>query len=207
MFQAYQYTTISSATLSYYFAPVLVSLASPLLFHEQLTRRQVLCFACSTLGLLLIVVPDGTQGGANLTGVLYELGAAAFYACVILLNKAIRTVAGLHRTLIQFAAAAAVLLPYVLCTGGVHLDALDETGWGCLLLVGLVHTGASYCLYFSSLKGLSGQQAAILSYIDPLAAVLISVLALGESMMPLQGIGGALILGFTLWNELGPERA
>ena len=53
----------------------------------------------------------------------------------------------------------------------------------------------------SALKDLSGQEASILSYVDPLVAVLISVLVLGESMTPVQMLGGALILGFTLWNE------
>ena len=102
--------------------------------------------------------------------------------------------------------ANAVLLPYVLLTGGFHLDSLDGTGWVCLLVVGLVHTGITYCLYFSSLKELPGQKAAILSYIDPLVAVLVSVLFLQESMTLWQVIGGLLILGFTLWNEITPAK-
>ena len=77
-----------------------------------------------------------------------------------------------------------------------------KDGWICLLVVGLVHTGITYCLYFSSLKELPGQETAILSYIDPLVAVLVSVLLLHEPMTMPQLIGGALILGFTVWNEL-----
>ena len=84
---------------------------------------------------------------------------------------------------------------------------LDGFAWGNLLIVGLVHTGLTYCLYFSSLKELPGQKAAILSYIDPLVAVLVSVTILGESMTLLQVIGGVLILGFTLWNEIAPNNA
>ena len=75
-----------------------------------------------------------------------------------------------------------------------------------LVLVGVLHSGISYCLYFSSLKELPGQKAAILSYIDPLVAVLISVTVLGESMSALQILGGAMILGFTLWNELPGKK-
>ena len=56
-------------------------------------------------------------------------------------------------------------------------------------------------MYFSALKELKGQEAAILSYIDPLVAVFMSVFILGESIKWLQLLGGALILGFTLWNE------
>lgn len=71
-------------------------------------------------------------------------------------------------------------------------------GWIYLLIVGLVHTGITYCLYFSALKELPGQKAAILSYIDPLVAVFISVFVLGEAISLSQMIGGLFILGFTL---------
>ena len=97
------------------------------------------------------------------------------------------------------------LTPYVLLTGGVTLGSLNGTGWVNLLIVGLVHTGVTYCLYFSAIKSLPAQKAAILSYIDPLVAVLISVTVLGEAMTPQQLAGGVLILGFTLWNETTPK--
>ena len=202
LFQSYRYTTISVATLSYYFAPVIVTVVCPFLFHERLTGKQIICFFMSTLGLVLIIgVNNLRQGGNDLLGILFGLGAAAFYASVILLNKFIKNVAGIHRTLLQFFAAILILIPYVAATGGVHLSSLSGLGWGCLLTVGLIHTGITYCMYFSALKDLTGQEAAILSYIDPLVAVLVSVLVLGESMTFLQLLGGVFILGFTLWNE------
>ena len=95
-----------------------------------------------------------------------------------------------------------MLVPYVALTGGFTLTDLDGTGWGALLIVGLVHTGITYCMYFSALKELPGQKVAILSYIDPLVAVLVSVIWLDEGMTLPQLIGGLLILGSTLWNEL-----
>jgi len=203
LFEAYRYTTVSTATLSYYFAPVIVTLVCPLLFRERLTGKQILCFAMSTLGLVLVTgVGELTRGGRDLIGILFGLGAACFYAAVILMNKKIRHVGGIHRTFLQFLAAILVLLPYVLCTDGIHLSALDGVGWGCLLIVGLVHSGLAYCLYFSSLAALPGQEAAILSYVDPLVAVILSVTVLGEPISAAQLAGGALILGFTLWNEL-----
>ena len=202
LFQAYRYTTISAATLSYYFAPVIVTLACPILFKEKLTKKQILCFVMSTIGLVLIIgVGSLDRSGTNLIGILCGLGAACLYATVVLMNKFIRNVTGIHRTLMQFFGAIAVLIPYVLVSGGIHLENLDEMGWVCLLIVGLVHTGITYCLYFSALKDLSGQEASILSYIDPLVAIFVSFFLLGESMTPSQMLGGALILGFTLWNE------
>ena len=201
LFEAYRYTTVSTATLCYYFAPVIVTILSPVLFREALTPRQILCFLMATLGLVLIT---GVEGRGSLTGILFGLGAAVFYAAVILLNKYIRHTAGIQRTFLQFLAAIVILIPYVAVTGGVTLSRLNATGWVCLLVVGLFHTGITYCLYFSSLKAIPGQSAAILSYIDPLVAVLVSVTLLGEPMTLQQGLGGALILGFTLWNML-PE--
>lgn len=207
LFEAYKYTTVSVATLSYYFAPVIVTAACPLLFREKMTRKQVVCFVMSTIGLILITVTgDMTGGSRDLIGIGFGLGAAVLYATVMLLNKFIKNVAGIHRTFLQFLAAIAVLAPYVACSGGVSLGGMDPQGWLCLLIVGLVHTGVAYCLYFSALKDLPGQKAAILSYIDPLVAVIISVTVLGEAMRPLQILGGGLILGFTLWNELPPKQ-
>ncbi len=207
LFEAYKYTTVSVATLSYYFAPVIVTVVCPFLFREKMTAKQIICFVMSTLGLVLITgIGDLGAGNNHVIGILFGLGAAVFYATVVLLNKFIKNVDGIHRTFLQFLAAIIILVPYVLSTSGINLNILDGIGWGCLLVVGLIHTGVTYCLYFSSLKELPGQKAAILSYIDPLVAVLVSVLILGESMTIMQVIGGILILGFTLWNELGSKN-
>lgn len=203
LFEAYNYTTVSVATLSYYFAPVIVTLACPLLFKEKMGLKQWLCFVFSTLGIVLITGIGDLSGGSNhLKGIAFGLGAAGLYATVILLNKFIKGVQGLHRTFLQFFAATVVLIPYVGFTSGCNVATLDAKGWVFLLAVGVLHTGVTYCLYFSSLRELPGQKAAILSYVDPLVAVLCSVVLLKEQMTLWQVIGGVLILGFTLWNEI-----
>jgi drug/metabolite transporter (DMT)-like permease len=195
------------ATLSYYFAPVIVTLACPILFKEKLGAKQWICFAMSTLGIVLITgIGDLSAGSNHFLGIAFGLGAACLYATVILINKFIRQVEGIHRTFLQFVAAVMVLRPYVLCTGGIHLEVLSSTGWVYLVLVGVVHSCIAYCLYFSSLKEIPGQKAAILSYIDPLVAVVLSVTVLGEPMGLWQIIGGVLILGFTLYNEISPKK-
>lgn len=208
LFEAYKYTTVSVATLSYYFAPVIVTLACPILFKEKMGAKQWLCFIMSTLGIVLITgIGDLSQGTSHIKGILFGLGAASLYATVILLNKFIKNVDGIHRTFLQFISAIVVLVPYVLLTDGINLHTLNAKGWLFLLIIGLVHTGITYCLYFSSLKELPGQKAAILSYIDPLVAVIVSVVVLKETMTPMQIIGGLLILGFTLWNEISPRKS
>ena len=204
LFEAYKYTTVSVATLSYYFAPVIVMIVCPLIFKERLTAKQIICFVMSTAGLVLIT---GTAGGGakDLLGIAFGLGAALFYATVMLLNKFIKGITGIQRTFIQFIAAIVVLVPYIAFTGGFTLGGLNRVGWVSLLVVGIIHTGITYCMYFSALKELPGQEVAILSYIDPLVAVLVSVIVLRESITIPQIIGGVLILGFTLWSEL-PSR-
>lgn len=201
LFEAYKHTTISAATLSYYFAPVIVTLVCPILFHEKLGKKQLICFLMSTLGLVLVIGFENLGDGNHVLGILLGLGAAVFYATVILLNKFIKNVEGIHRTFLQFLAAIAILVPYVLITGDLQIGMLDGKGWVCLLTVGLIHTGITYCMYFSALKELKGQEIAILSYLDPLVAVAISFFILGEPMTIWQMLGGVLILGFTLWNE------
>ena len=208
LFQAYRYTTISAATLSYYFAPVIVTAVCPFLFKEKMTAKQMICFVMSTVGIIMITgISDLGQGSSDFLGIMFGLGAAVFYATVILLNKFIKGVSGIHRTLLQFIAAIITLTPYVAVTSGVTLNKMTSVGWVCLLVVGLIHTGITYCLYFSSIEALPGQKAAILSYIDPLVAVVISVFVLGEKMTVMQAAGGVLILGFTLWNEITPSKS
>jgi Predicted permeases len=203
LFEAYNYTTVSIATLSYYFAPVIVMITCPFLFKEKLTVKQVVCFVMSTVGLILIIgIGDANTGTNTVKGICFGLGAAALYATVIIINKFIKKVAGIDRTLLQFFAAIIVLVPYVLATSGIHLGKAGNIGIINLLILGIIHTGIIYCLYFSSLKDLKGQEAAILSYIDPFVAIIISVAVLNEPITITQIAGGVLILGFTLFNEL-----
>ena len=207
LFQAYRYTTVSIATLSNYFAPVLVTIICPIIFHEKLTIKQIICFIMSTVGIILIIgIQDNNNNNNNLIGILLGLGAAVCYASVIIINKFIKNVDDITRTFLQFISIIIFLLPYVLLTSGFNIHTLNFTGLIYLLIVGIVHTGITYCLYFSSLKNLKGQTAAILSYIDPLFAVLISVIVLQEAITFWQILGGILILGFTLLNEISIKK-
>ena len=206
LFEAYRYTTVSVATLSYYFAPVLVAVLSPFLFHEHASWKQRVCFLFSTIGLVLVInVGQLSFGDRNVTGILFGLGAACCYASVILLNKFCKHVGGIDRTILQFFSAIIILLVYVLLTSGITITSLDRTGILNLLILGTIHTGFCYCLFFTAVKELPGQESAILSYVDPLVSILVSVFLLHEKITGLQCIGGALILGFALLNELDPK--
>ena len=205
LFTAYRYTTVALSTLAYYFSPSLVVIFSLILFREPLSLRQILCFLGSTAGLVLIV---GLRGGGSSdgTGLLFGLLAALLYTVVVLCNKRAGAVDGVTRTWVQLAAATAVLAPYVALTGGFHIGSLDLTGWGNLLVIGVGFTGLLYTVYFSAISVLPGQHAAVLSYLDPAVAVLVSVFFLREPITALQLLGGAMILLFAMCNELGARK-
>ena len=203
LFEAYNYTSVSVATLSYYFAPVLVMVVSPILFKEKLSIFQIICFVGSTIGLVLLTgISDLNGNSSNLKGIIFGILAAIFYATVIIINKFIKGVSGVNRTFLQFVSSIVILLPYVLLTSGINVLNLEGVSWIYLLIIGIIHTGICYCMYFSSVKELRGQEVAILSYIDPLVAVIVSLVFLSESMNVYQIIGGILILGFSLFNEI-----
>ena len=208
LFQAYKYTTISNATLSYYFAPVFVMLLSPLILKEKLTLKKILCVACAMLGMMFIVGNSGgvAEGRNDFLGISYGLAAAAFYASVVLMNKFLKNLKSLETTYIQLILAAVVLMPYVFTVEGFNIFRMPVSSIPYILILGVVHTGLAYLLYFSSLKELKGQTIAVMSYIDPISAVIISAIFLRERMGVLQIVGGTLILGSTLISELTKSK-
>ena len=206
LFEAYNYTSVATATLCYYLAPMFVILASPLVLREKLTLRKLACVSAALLGMVFVSGVLEASGGAGLKGVLLGLGAAVLYASVVLMNKQLGDVPAYDRTIVQLGSSAAVLLPYVLLTENLGALTFTPGTIGLLLVVGIVHTGIAYALYFGSLMQLKAQTAAILSYIDPVVAVLLSALVLREHMSLLSGLGAVLVLGAAVISELPNRR-
>lgn len=204
LFEAYKYTTVSIATLSYYFAPIFVTISAPIILKEKFSMIKIICVCTAMVGMLCIVGANSGGAGAgynHILGIGYGLLAAVFYASVILMNKFIKGLKGVETTVTQLILASLVLLPYVLLTTGFDFSKMTGISYGYLIFLGVVHTGFAYALYFTSLKDLKGQTIAVLSYIDPITAVVISSVFLGEKMTILQIIGGILILGSTFISE------
>ncbi len=207
LFEAYNYTSVATATLCYYFAPMLIVLASPLLLGERLTARKLGCVFAALVGMVFVsgILDAGFTGASELKGVALGLCAAVFYAVVVLLNKKLGELAAYDRTILQLGISSVVLLPYVLLTEPVGEWNLAPASLALLLVVGVVHTGLAYALYFGSLAEVKAQTAAILSYIDPVVAVLLSALLLRERMGLTGALGAVLVLGAAVVCEL-PER-
>ena len=89
LFEAYRYTTVSTATLCYYMAPIFVVLAAPIVLRERLTVRKLLCAAVALVGMVGVsgILDNGLPSLQDSRGILCGLGAAMLYATVMLLNK------------------------------------------------------------------------------------------------------------------------
>lgn len=204
LFEAYRYTTVATATLCYYMAPIFVTLISPVLLKERLTARKLLCVFLALAGMVFVsgVPQSGLPGPSEAKGILLALCSAALYAGVILINKYLAGVPAYDRTLLQLTCAAAVMIPYILLTEDLSAMSVTSLGAVLLLIVAVFHTGWCYALYFGSMTVLSAQTVALFSYIDPIVAILLSALLLREPLGWSGILGAALVLGSTLVSEL-----
>jgi drug/metabolite transporter (DMT)-like permease len=207
LFKSYQYTTIANATLSYYCAPIFVMLLSPFILKERLTLPKVLCTLAAMIGMFCIVGTSGEREANHFLGIAYGLVAAGLYAGVVLFNKFLKDLKAVESTFFQLFIAAVALLPYVLLSENLHYFSLGSSGWALLLVIGIIHTGAVYILFFSSIQKLEGQIIALFSYIDPISAIIMSSLLLQEKMTGMQILGGSLIIGATLACEFIGKKA
>ncbi len=207
LFESYRYTTVATATLCYYLAPILLVAASPFVFREKMTLRKLLCILAALAGMLFVsgAAENGLPALSELRGVLLALAAAVLYATIVIENKRLHGLRPYDRTIVQLAVSALVLLPYNLAAGNLPVPAVSPSVLLLLLIVGVVHTGLAYALYFGSMEDLPSQSLAILSYLDPVVAVLLSALVLREPIGPYQILGAVLILGAALICEL-PEK-
>ena len=203
LFEAYNHTTVAVATLCYYMQPTIVMLVSPLLFREKLTKRKAICAVIAVIGMVLVsgVTKGRETGTGNLKGILLGLGAAVCYASVIIMNKKITGVDAYRRTTIQLLCAGLAMVPYMLMTDGFGSTAFSTGTLALLMIVGIVHTGVAYVLYFGSMDGLKAQSIAMLSYIDPVTALLLSALVLREPLSAAGTVGAGMILFSAVFAE------
>lgn len=205
LFESYRYTTVATATLCYYLAPVFVIIAAPFVLKEKNSLKKWICVLVALIGMVFVsgVAETGISGLAELRGILLGVGAAVFYASVMLLNKKLKNIGVYDKTIFQLATAAIVVLPYALLTENVTQLDWNPLAIMMLAVVGIVHTGISYALYFGSMSHLKAQTIAIFSYVDPVVAIILSALILNETLTPLGILGAVLVLGSTLVSELG----
>ncbi len=208
LFEAYRYTTVATATLCYYLAPIFVVVASPLVFKEKMTVKKAACVLVALMGMVFIsgVMQNGIPPISEIKGIALGIGAAVLYASIVINNKKLHDISAYDRTIAQLAISALVLLPYNMLAGNLENLSFVPTTIVLLLVLGIVHTGISYYLYFGAMDKLPSQSLAILSYIDPAVAILLSAFVLREPMGGLDIIGAILILGAAVVSEYTPEK-
>ena len=204
LFEAYRYTSVAVATVCYYLAPMFLVLASPLL-GERLTGKKLALSGVALVGMVFVsgVLKGGVTG---FRGIALGVIAAALYASVMFMNKKLGDISAYDKTVVQLSAAAAVILPYCLFTGSFAMEQVSLRGYILLGVVGIVHTGLAYWLYFGALGQLPSQKVAIFSYLDPVVAILLSALWLKEPLGWQEFAGAALILGSALCSELAGKK-
>lgn len=206
LFEAYCCTSVATATLCYYLAPILVILASPVVLGEKLTVRKGLCALAALTGMVFVSgIPEaGLPGLSESKGILFGLAAAVLYASVILMNKKMTAIPALDQTIFQLGFASAAMVPYVLLTVSPAVLSFDAISLVMLCILGAVHTGLAYLLYFGSMGRLKGHTVALFSYIDPVLAILLSSLLLKEPLTSGGILGAILILGAACISQLFP---
>jgi len=205
LFEAYRYVGPSIATLIYYLAPIIVMIASFIIFKEKLGPVKIAGTASALIGMF-IVTGIGSGGDSPVKGLLLAFTAATCYACVTLFNKGVKGLSGVERTLLQLLGAGFIMIPYAIITHqGPWLDFTSEAGIFAVL-IGVLHSGFALFLYFSSIQELPAQSVALCSYIDPASALFFSAVLLGDALGPVQLIGAIMMLGGAAAGEIFGNR-
>lgn len=204
LFEAYRYTTVATATLCYYMAPVLIILTSIFIFKEKLTLKKFFCVVAAIIGMVMVsgVLTAGFSGNSEIKGVLLGLLAALLYAIIIICNKYLSDIPSYEKTIIQLVSAGVVLIPYTFVLEDLSDVSFDTRNIVFLIIICLVQTGLSYILYFGAIPKLPAMTSAILSYIDPAVAVIISATLLHEPIGATGIVGAALIIGAMVFSEI-----
>ena len=202
LFEAYNYTSVAVATLCYYMEPVLLILLTPFVLKQKLSTKKILCVPIALVGMVLVSGVLSGKQQVSLVGVALGLCAAVFYTFVVLTNRFLKDISSYDSTLVQLFFAAVVITPYNLCLGVRSVGEFDVKAVIMLIVVGFLHTGLTYYLYFSSIKDLPSETVAIYSYIDPAFAILLSVFLLKEPMSVSGVVGAVLILGACMLSEV-----
>jgi RarD protein len=207
LFESFNHTTIGIAMLCFNMQPTIVVLLSPIIFKERLTAKKLICAAIAIFGMAMVsgVIGSTEAQNGSFLGVQLGLMAAVCYSFVVIMNKKIVGVDTYRKTTIQLLFAGIVMLPYLLLKGGFGNEVFSPKTIILILILGIVHTGVSYLLYFGSMDGLRAQTVAISGYIEPVAALVFSALLLKEPLSVTGFIGAVMIIGSAIISESGEQ--
>ncbi|MFC8964645.1 DMT family transporter [Streptomyces sp. NPDC057094] len=197
LFQSYENTSISVATVVYHTQPFYVVLLGALLFRERVTAAKAGWIVLAFAGLVLVsgVSPaDLTQGGTYLTGVGQALLAALLYGLSTLVTKRITGVRPHLIALVQVLVGIPLLLPFA------DFGAMRGTGadWAWLVGLGVIHTGLMYVLMYAAYAKLPTAKIAVLAFTYPAVAMVMDWAVYGHHIGLIQALGVPLIVTASL---------
>ncbi|NLY44033.1 MAG: EamA family transporter [Clostridiaceae bacterium] len=205
LYEAYRQIGVSIATLACYSGPVIIMILSPILFHEKLTLQKIAGFLSVLIGMFCVNLQALNEGGTT-WGVLCGIMSAVTYAIMVIFNKKATSIKGLENSMWQLIIGFLTVSVFVIVKQGFSIT-IEPNSILPVLILGIVNTGIGCYFYFSSIVNLPVQTVAICGYLEPLSAVIFSVLLLNEPMGPVEIIGAALIIGGAAYGELPkPEK-
>ena len=204
LYEAYQRIGVSLSSLLYYCGPVIVMALSPLLFREKLTAAKIVSFLVVAMGV--VAVNGGVEGGIqDHWGLFCGAMSALMYAAMVICSKKTVHITGMENSALQLLVSFLTAAVFMGLRQGLSL-AVPAGNWPWILLLGLMNTGFGCYCYFSSIGSLPVQTVAICGYLEPLSAVVFSVVLLHETMMPLQALGAAAVVGGAIVGTLLPQK-
>lgn len=199
LYEAYARIGVSISSLLYYCGPVIVMALSPLLFKEKLTAIKVIGFLSVLCGVFL-VNGNAFDGRGDTFGILCGLLSAVMYSFMVIFNKKATNITGLENAALQLLISFLTVAVFVGVKQGFMIN-IPQSSILPVFILGLLNTGIGCYFYFSSIGNLPVQTVSICGYLEPLSAVLFSVLFLQEILSPIQAIGAVLILGGAIFGE------
>ncbi len=200
LYEAYQQIGVGIASLIYYCGPVIVMIMSPIIFKEKLTSAKIIGFLIVLAGLLLIN-GNAMHGNGSKWGIVCGCMSAVTYFFMVTFNKKSKDIVGMENSAIQLLTSFLTVAVFVLLKQGIAME-LSNVNWYAVFFLGIVNTGIGCYLYFSSLSQLPVQSVAVLGYLEPLSAVVLSALILSETMTVIQIVGAFCIIGGAMFGEL-----
>lgn len=197
-FTALEYADVATAELLGYTGPVFVAALAPFVTGERFDKRIIAPLAFALAGIVVILVPHGVgvQGSRQLLGAVMAAGSAITYATLLLRSKKIlRGISSLTLMLVEYTVASIALLPFVAFAyvrGDVPHGA-DQ--YAALATLGIVHSALAGFIFLGGLRRVRTDHAAVLTYIEPVSAVLFAALFLSEPLTAWTVLGGAMVVG------------
>lgn len=179
--------------------PVATALLATLI-HEQLTSRKVLGLCVASVGAAIVILGGQQLGGevstTRLLGDLLELASAfAWAACLTVSALVVRAGSVLGFVTMSSLVGTALLFPLgFLENGYADVVTWDERSWLALAVLGILSTFVAFLIFFWAVSRFGPSRGALISYLAPVAGLLIAFIVLGEQPAPPQLVGAVVIL-------------